>query len=210
MRTTMFSMTVIALLASQTVAADDANALRAKLAKIDNLHAKFEQKVTDVNKKLIQSGSGIFALSYPNKFYWHLTEPDESLIVADGLSVWIYNPFAEEVTVMDVSQAVDASPIALLVHRDETTWSQYNVTQTPHKAACFDISPKEARGNVVAVAVCFNGKQLSAFDLTDEQGNLSQFMLTEQRPVSPSEQKLFKFAIPENVDIDDQRLKQIQ
>ncbi|MGZ9898197.1 outer membrane lipoprotein chaperone LolA [Shewanella gaetbuli] len=204
------SFVATSLLTSGVVMADDASALRSKLSNIDNLHAKFEQQVTDVNKKPIQSGSGIFALSHPNKFFWNLTEPDESLIVADGVNLWIYNPFAEEVTVMDIDQAVEASPIALLVHRDEKTWSQYHVNQaSSDKNECFDIKPKQASGNVVEVTVCFAGEQLASFDLLDEQGNLSQFSLSEQRNLAEEEQTLFDFAIPENVDIDDQRLKQV-
>jgi outer membrane lipoprotein carrier protein len=190
--------------------ADDATQLREKLSNIDSLHATFSQQVTDINNKPIQSGSGVFALAYPNQFYWHLTEPDDSLIVADGVNLWIYNPFAEEVTVMDVAQAVDASPMALLVHRDEATWAKYSVTKRAvnAKASCFDIQPKKLNSNVVAVSVCFEASQLVKFNLTDEQGNLSQFALTEQRTVKPDEASIFEFAVPDNVDIDDQRLKQ--
>jgi outer membrane lipoprotein carrier protein len=190
--------------------ADDATQLREKLSNIDSLHATFSQQVTDINNKPIQSGSGVFALAYPNQFYWHLTEPDDSLIVADGVNLWIYNPFAEEVTVMDVAQAVDASPMALLVHRDEATWAKYSVTKRAvnAKASCFDIQPKKLNSNVVAVSVCFEASQLVKFNLTDEQGNLSQFALTQQRTVKPDEASIFEFAVPDNVDIDDQRLKQ--
>ncbi|MBB1391615.1 MULTISPECIES: outer membrane lipoprotein chaperone LolA [Shewanella] len=190
--------------------ADNATELRAKLSNIDSLHATFSQQVTDINNKPIQTGSGVFALAYPNQFYWHLTQPDESLIVADGANLWIYNPFAEEVTVMDVAQAVDASPMALLVHRDEATWAKYSVTKRVINAtsSCFDIQPKKLNSNVIAVSVCFDAKQLVKFNLTDEQGNLSQFSLTEQRSVKVDETNIFNFAVPDNVDIDDQRLKQ--
>ncbi|GGP40461.1 MULTISPECIES: outer membrane lipoprotein chaperone LolA [Shewanella] len=208
-------ITVLGLLLSTSMLsavsyADDATELRTKLAKIDNLHATFTQQVTDINKKPIQSGNGVFALAYPNQFYWHLTEPDESLIVADGTNLWVFNPFAEEVTVMDVSQAVDASPMALLVHRDDETWNKYSVMKRQNKAQsnCFDIQPKQLNSSVVAVSVCFNDSKLTQFNLTDEQGNLSQFQLSAQRAVLPAEGDLFKFAIPDNVDIDDQRLKQ--
>ncbi|AZG73545.1 outer membrane lipoprotein chaperone LolA [Shewanella livingstonensis] len=190
--------------------ADDATELRAKLSNIDSLHATFTQQVTDINNKPIQTGSGVFALAYPNQFYWHLTQPDESLIVADGVNLWIYNPFAEEVTVMDVAQAVDASPMALLVHRDQATWDKYSVSKrvVNPKSSCFDIQPKKLNSNVVAVSVCFESSQLVKFNLTDEQGNLSQFSLTEQRTVKANEANIFKFAVPDDVDIDDQRLKQ--
>jgi outer membrane lipoprotein carrier protein len=56
--------------------------------------------------------------------------------------------------------------------------------------------------------VCFDASQLVKFNLTDEQGNLSQFALTQQRKVKDNETNIFKFAVPDNVDIDDQRLKQ--
>tara|TARA_R110000851_G_scaffold90253_4_gene197002 strand:+ start:19832 stop:20482 length:651 start_codon:yes stop_codon:yes gene_type:complete len=209
-RFTVLSLLLTTSLSCFAAMADDATQLREKLSNIDSLHATFSQQVTDINNKPIQSGSGVFALAYPNQFYWHLTEPDDSLIVADGVNLWIYNPFAEEVTVMDVAQAVDASPMALLVHRDEATWAKYSVTKRAvnAKASCFDIQPKKLNSNVVAVSVCFEASQLVKFNLTDEQGNLSQFALTQQRTVKPDEANIFEFAVPDNVDIDDQRLKQ--
>ncbi|WP_435805096.1 outer membrane lipoprotein chaperone LolA [Shewanella psychromarinicola] len=209
-RFTVLSLFLTTSLSCFAAMADDATQLREKLSNIDSLHATFSQQVTDINNKPIQSGSGVFALAYPNQFYWHLTEPDDSLIVADGVNLWIYNPFAEEVTVMDVAQAVDASPMALLVHRDEATWAKYSVTKRAvnAKASCFDIQPKKLNSNVVAVSVCFEASQLVKFNLTDEQGNLSQFALTQQRTVKPDEASIFEFAVPDNVDIDDQRLKQ--
>ena len=166
-----------------SVFADDAGLLKAHLTGIESLHSEFSQKVTDVNNKNIQNGTGVFALAYPNQFYWHLTSPDESLIVADGKDVWIYNPFAEEVSVLDMAKAIEASPMALLVHRDDATWSQYNVTKS---ADCYNIT-------------------LSDFILEDEQGNVSQFTLSKQRILTSTESTLFQFAVPDGVDVDDQR-----
>lgn len=207
-RLALSSFALASVVASpMTFANDDAATLRAKLGKIESLHATFTQEVTDINKRVIQSGNGIFAIAYPQQFYWHLTEPDESLIVADGTSLFIYNPFAEEVTVMDIAQAVEASPMALLVHRDDKTWSQYNVSQS--KDNCFSVVPKSTDASLTSVTVCFNQQTLSRFSLLDDQGNLSQFTLTEQRSVKEGEKSLFHFAIPDNVDIDDQRLKQV-
>jgi len=209
-RFTVLSLLLTTSLSCFAAQVDDATELRAKLSDIESLHATFSQQVTDINDKPIQTGSGVFALAYPDQFYWHLTQPDESLIVADGANLWIYNPFAEEVTVMDVAQAVDASPMALLVHRDENTWAKYSVSKRAvnTKLNCFDIHPKKLNNNVVAVSVCFDANQLVKFNLMDEQGNQSQFSLTEQRLVKADETQLFKFAVPDNVDIDDRRLTQ--
>ncbi|MCK8046983.1 outer membrane lipoprotein chaperone LolA [Shewanella sp. 1CM18E] len=197
----MLSLPMFCQTSAFASASDD---LKLKLAEISSLKANFNQKVTDINDKVIQTGEGVFALSQPNQFYWHLTAPDESLIVADGTDVWVYNPFAEEVSVMDINQAINASPIALLVHSDDSTWSQYNVTQSNN---CFDISPKDTDSGVSEVQVCFNGTELTQMVLTDQQGNISDFTLTDQHVIAEQDKDLFKFIVPDDVDIDDQRLK---
>ncbi len=199
-----FAMASIPLFAPFSAHADASEQLKIKLAEIDNLKANFSQTVTDINKKVIQTGEGVFALAQPNQFYWHLTAPDESLIVADGTDVWIYNPFNEEVSVMDVNQAISASPIALLVHDDVQTWSQYKVTNSDQ---CFAISPIDKDAGVSEVEVCFNETTLIQMILKDQQGNTSNFSLSEQSKIAENERDLFKFVVPENVDIDDQRLK---
>lgn len=188
---------------SATVFADDAQRLRDTLVSTASLKADFKQTVTDVNQKVIQTGSGIFALAHPNQFYWHLTAPDESQIVADGKDLWIYNPFAEEVVIMDFAQAINASPIALLVHRDDATWSQYSVTKNQD---CYGIKPKAIDAGIVTVNVCFKASQLAKFNVLDDKGNLSQFDLSNQKAISTDDKSLFKFVLPDNVDVDDQRL----
>ncbi|ASK69260.1 outer membrane lipoprotein carrier protein LolA [Shewanella bicestrii] len=192
------------LLYSNAVLADDAKQLRETLNGTESLKADFKQTVTDINKKIIQTGAGVFALAHPNQFYWHLTAPDESQIVADGKDLWIYNPFAEEVVIMDFAEAINASPIALLVHRDDATWSQYSVTK---KQDCYEIKPKSTDAGITSVNVCFNKGTLNKFNVLDDKGNLSQFDLSNQHSISTADKALFKFVLPENVDVDDQRLK---
>ncbi|MGI2098735.1 outer membrane lipoprotein chaperone LolA [Shewanella glacialipiscicola] len=192
------------LLYSAAVFADDAQQLRDKLISTASLKADFKQTVTDVNQKVIQTGSGIFALAYPNQFYWHLTQPDESKIVADGKDLWIYNPFAEEVVIMDFAQAINTSPIALLVHRDDATWSQYFVTK---KQDCYEIKPKAVDSGILSVNVCFNNTQLTHFNVADDKGNLSQFDLSHQQAITNKDKALFTFILPDNIDVDDQRRK---
>ncbi|MCL1126879.1 outer membrane lipoprotein chaperone LolA [Shewanella surugensis] len=201
------SLVSLLMFSSMSVQADDAAVLKSKLSQIDNLKANFSQTVTDLNQKVIQTGKGVLALAFPNRFYWHLTEPDESLIVADGSDVWIYNPFAEEVTVMDVNQAINASPIALLVHRDEKTWSQYQVKQ---QGECYNIKPLNVDAAMSSVEVCFNGQSLTEIVLDDQQGNVSQFRLSNQTTLTKAESSLFTFILPDGVDVDDQRLHAAQ
>ncbi|WP_133406811.1 outer membrane lipoprotein chaperone LolA [Parashewanella tropica] len=182
--------------------ASDADDLRLKLSSLESLHAQFAQKVTDINGKVIQNGSGVFALSNPSKLYWNLVDPDESLIVANKDTVWVYNPFAEEVTIFDLDQATASSPMTLLIHRDKATWDKYSVVK---KDQCYGITPKANQDNVTKVNACFKGNDISSFAIHDSQGNISLFTLSEQRALSPEESSLFDFVPPKDVDVDDQR-----
>ncbi len=187
--------------------ADTAARLKAELSNLSSLYSTFKQTVVDVNNKTIQRGEGVFALATPDKLYWHLTQPDESLIVANGDDVWIYNPFAEEVTVMNLHQAIASSPMTLLIYRDDKTWSNYKVQKSGN---CFIITPKSADVNVTGVESCFENDQLSKFVIHDAQGNTSTFELSNQRILKSTETKLFDFVPPEHVDIDDQRTDTVQ
>ena len=196
------SVMFLALAMSLPAVADDAGQLKAKLDAIAGLKADFEQQVTDINGKLIQQGSGELALAQPNRFYWHLQQPDESVIVADGKDVWIYNPFAEEVSVLALENAIAASPMTLLVRRDEASWARYNITLDKE---CFQIAPKTEEAGVQQVSVCFKDNTLTRLALKDTQGNFSQFNLSGQQPLTDSDKRLFQFELPEGGSIDDQR-----
>lgn len=196
---------VSSLISASVFAADNAAAeLRTNLNNIPTLKANFTQVVTDVNNREIQTAKGQLALTTPNKLYWHLTSPDESLIVADGKDVWLYNPFAEEVTAMDMKNVISASPIALLVHRDENTWQDYQVTKS---GDCYNIKPKAIDSQVIGVKVCFAHNTLTSLNIEDSQGNLSQFTLNDQQALTLDDKRLFTFKVPKGVDIDDQRTK---
>ncbi|QSX35277.1 outer membrane lipoprotein chaperone LolA [Shewanella avicenniae] len=197
---TKFSVLALALVAA-SAAATPATELQAKLDVNPAFSATFQQTVTDANNKVIQSGTGTLALAQPNRFYWHLAEPDESLIVADGQDVWIYNPFAEEATVLTLDQAIATSPMTLLVHRDAASWQQFDITE---KSGCFTIAPKATDSGVQQVSVCFNGQQLTEISLNDNQSNISRFRLTEQHAIA-ADDGLFNFVAPEGISIDDQR-----
>lgn len=195
-------LTALLPLAAQ---ADDAAMLAARLDAMQGIKANFSQKVTDQNGKLIQQGTGVIAMHQPDAFYWHLTAPDESLIVAKDNTVWVYNPFAEEVSILDMEDILKASPMALLVHRDEKSWSEYQIDK---KDDCFDISPRPGIESAVnTVSVCFANQTLSDIRLTDGQGGTSHFALSAQAQISEADAKLFSFDMPEGVSIDDQRTR---
>jgi outer membrane lipoprotein carrier protein len=88
----------ILLVASSQVWADAASDLK-QLSSVNVFSATFAQTVYDSKGKELQRAGGLL-VQRPNRFNWHTTSPDESLIVADGKDVWVYDPFVEQVTAL--------------------------------------------------------------------------------------------------------------
>ncbi|GLS84653.1 outer membrane lipoprotein chaperone LolA [Paraferrimonas haliotis] len=196
-----------ALAASEALEKSDAvSNLQQTMAKHSQFTSQFVQTVTDINGQVLQQGKGELSLSIPDRFNWHAVEPDESLIVADGENIWVYNPFIEQVTLMSLQQAIQASPMALLVQESSDAWDNYEVEQLQ---ACYQITPKEALlsgpnpSMLRQASVCFENDYLSSLRLADSQGNTTLFKLTNHQDNPAAE--LFRFTPPQGVEIDDQR-----
>jgi outer membrane lipoprotein carrier protein len=56
--------------------------LKSRLDKVSSFHASFTQKVTDGSGNAVQDGQGDLWVKRPNLFNWHMTQPDESVLVS--------------------------------------------------------------------------------------------------------------------------------
>ena len=99
--------------------ADAASDLKSRLDKVSSFHASFTQKVTDGSGNAVQDGQGDLWVKRPNLFNWHMTQPDESVLVSDGKTLWFYNPFVEQATatwLKDATSQKFGSNRALMAH----------------------------------------------------------------------------------------------
>jgi len=104
----------LALFATAAVAGarDDLNAFTKGLKGLDG---HFSQQVFDPSGKLKETSSGRVALSAPRLFRWEYAKPYEQLIVADGKTVWVYDPDLQQVTKRPQGTEEANSPLAALI-----------------------------------------------------------------------------------------------
>jgi len=176
--------------------------LRNKLAAIPLFSAKFDQQVFDLKNQLIQQASGSVKVSQPNQFSWLTNEPDESLIVSDGKSVWVYNPFVEQVSILSLDQTVKQSPLWLIANQTDEAWDQFKVTSN---GATYSITPDDPQSLTRQIDMSFQRGELVSLKLVDSQGQSSLFTLTDFNRQPDLATDTFTFVPPEGVDIDDQR-----
>lgn len=179
--------------------------LRQKLALIPQFSAIFNQQVFDAKGSLIQEASGSVAVSQPNQFRWLTNEPDESLIVSDGQSVWVYNPFVEQVSILSLDKTVKQSPLWLIANQTDAAWSQFTVT---NNGETYSIKPNDKQSLTRQIDMSFSDNTLVKLQLMDSQGQSSVFELTSFNAAPSLASDSFTFVPPEGIDIDDQRSDQ--
>lgn len=185
--------------------AEDVNAkqqLQIKLAALKTYEANFTQTVVDFEGTILQQASGKIVLQQPNKLYWELFEPNESVLLADGDNIWNIDPFLEQVSVSGADAALENNPLILLTNPNSSKWQEFNVRQMDNQ---FVITPVEANGGIELLRLVFNDDKLIELESQDgqQQKSVLSFSQIKQNHSLPAD--TFKFVMPDGYELDDLR-----
>ena len=198
-------LTALSLFAMASMAWANADIeLQNRLNKVSVLSADFAQTVMSANGSNVQQGNGKLRIKRPNLFRMDTKSPQETQIIADGKTLWFYDPFVEQVTANWVKDAVNNTPFVLLTSNDKSHWAQYTVEQKDDR---FVLKPKAKNSNIKQfdIRIDPNGV-LKGFSTIEKDGQSNQYILrnTTNQNLDGS---LFKFTVPKGIELDDQRKK---
>lgn len=172
--------------------------------------ADFEQEINDFSGQKVGEGTGAFSLLKPNYMHWETKTPDESVIIADGESVWLYDPFIEQASVYNLTASIANTPILLLTTHDKQLWDKFTVTKV--NELMYNIVSDDINSQIKTLNLVFihkknaqPQKQLSSFSMEDASGQVSTINLSNVDYANKPEDELFKFTLPEGAYLDDQR-----
>ena len=181
--------------------ADAVDTLREFVRDVKTGRAAFTQTVTSPDGKRTRTSSGHFEFARPDRFRFVYTRPYEQVIVGDGQKVWLYDTELNQASVRPMSQALSATPAALLAgvgiehdfelkalpQRDGLDWVQ--------------AKPRRAEGGFEMLRVAFAGRQLAAIEIVDSFGQTSllRFSAVEQGVALPPE--TFRFTLPPGAEL---------
>jgi outer membrane lipoprotein carrier protein len=120
---------------------EDKALLRALLGEFTTLSASFMQTITNMQGQELQQSVGELLLKKPQKLRWTVTSPEESLLIADGNTVYNVDPFVEQVTLLDQSSLTKSNPLMLLITDEEVQWAQVAVTKTKNSYTLLSLAP---------------------------------------------------------------------
>lgn len=176
--------------------------LKVKLAMLATYQANFTQTVVDIENTLLQQAQGRIVLQQPNKLYWELFEPNESVLLADGDNIWNVDPFLEQVVAYTPDVALENNPLILLTNPQSRQWQEFEVSQSESQ---FIITPRELNGGIESLRLVFNGDILVELESQDGQQQKSLLVFSEIKQNNTLPADTFIFVMPDGYELDDQR-----
>ncbi|WP_286267538.1 outer membrane lipoprotein chaperone LolA [Thalassotalea atypica] len=175
------------------------------LSKITSFTADFEQSIYDEESNALQVSIGNIIVKKPNLVNWHTKSPDENQILSDGKSLWLFDPFIEQVTAYALDASLTNTPILLLSSNDQSLWQQYDIKQTAIME--FVIKSIDDNSQVKELTIVFDetGTAIKKFIILDATGQRSEIALSAFTLNPALSNQIFNFVVPEGVQLDDQR-----
>ena len=184
--------------------ADAIDALKAFVQQAKTGRATFTQTVTSPDGGKTKTSSGSFEFARPDRFRFAYSKPFEQLIVSDGHKVWLYDSDLNQVTRRNYSQALGATPAALLAGGD--LGRDFTLAAEPARDGLdwVKATPKAKDGAFESMRIGFRGKQLAAVEITDNFAQRSLLTFTQFTANVDLPPEHFKFVVPKGVDVLDQ------
>lgn len=192
-------LSVTASSSEQTLAKQE---LRQRLAGLKTYQASFQQQVFDTQGSVIQSANGVITLRQPNQMSWQVLGDDESLIMADGDTIWQQDNFSEYVVAIPQQDTVSNNPLILLAQPEGEHWQQFNVSANNN---VFTVSAIAEDAIVTELQLVFETDILASFSFTDSQSQRSAITFTDVNQGLDIAPETFIYKVPDGFDLDDQR-----
>jgi len=200
-----------ALSAATPALADNVADLEALLRASPTGQLSFKQTVTapikpgQTRAKQTQS-TGQFLFARPGKFRFDYETPFPQSIIADGQSLWLWDPDLNQVTVRNQAQALGNTPAALIAGSGDLNAlnAAYVVRSMPSEAGLkwVEATPKQVDGTLRVVRVGFDAQQLRAMVMVDNFGQTSDMRFDALQSLEKGAlTAAFRFVPPSGADI---------
>lgn len=180
-------------------AAEDIQQLRDLLQPITSLSARFQQQITDADGYELQNSEGLFEVSQPNNLRWVVELPMPQQIIADGETLWIYDPDLEQVIIQPFNEDIAATPAILFSGDLDQLDQAYFVTQLAE--GHFELKPERGGSLFDSMIIRFDQAKPASITLTDTLGQTTHISFSQLELNPPLSGDQFVFQIPDGVDV---------
>ncbi|SHE67760.1 outer membrane lipoprotein chaperone LolA [Thermomonas hydrothermalis] len=196
------ALLLLALGVTGTAWAGAREALQAFTAGLKGLDGQFRQQVFDARGRPKESTQGRVALAAPNRLRWEAQAPYAQLVLADGRTVWVYEPDLNQVSKRPQGVEESGSPLALLLEPARLE-RDYQVRELPSQDGLdwLEIAPLKADAAFKSARLGFAGDQLRQLEYTDALGQRTVIHFSGWRRNPAFAADTFRFTPPKGVDV---------
>jgi outer membrane lipoprotein carrier protein len=184
--------------------ADAVDALRDFGRDVKSGKANFTQTVTSPDGKRKKVSSGSFEFERPNRFRFVYAKPFEQTIVADGQKVWIYDADLNQASSRKLSDALGATPAALLAGTNLERDFTLKAAASEGGLDWVQAVPKQAESTIQSLKLGFKGKELAGMEIVDGFGQRSRLDFSAVQANVPVAAERFQFKLPAGADLIEQ------
>ena len=138
---------------------------------LKGLDGQFTQQVFDARGKQKETSTGRVAVSAPRLFRWEYVKPYPQLIVADGKTVWVYDPDLQQVSKRPQGTEEASSPLAILL--DPAKLDRDFIVKDAGTTAGIEwlqLTPKQAEAPFKSAKLGFTKTGLTQMEYVDALG----------------------------------------
>ncbi len=179
---------------------------------ISDLTSTFQQNsfFLGMNQRVLSRGTVYF--KKPGMMDWTYDEPEKQRFVADGKTLWFYQPDLNQVTVGDFSQSFSSNlPVSFLLGIGQLK-SDFTVVESCGSEAgvVIKLQPKVADQSLDEFYLLVDKVKHSPLGakIVDVGGNETAIIFDKTELNSSLKETRFHFEIPKGVDVIDRRVKE--
>jgi outer membrane lipoprotein carrier protein len=182
--------------------ADGLSSLHAFMTGTRSGQADFTQQVTPRDGRPPAPVTGHLAFQRPGLFRWEAAKPYHQLIVADGHSVYLWDPDLNQVTVKNQSKALGASPAALLAGDDARLDQDFELHAggSSEGLEWVEAVPRSTDVGFDSIRLGFSLHELARMELRDSFGQVTHIRFGHFERLVARDHGLFEFHTPAGAD----------
>ena len=200
---------LILILCAAPVRALDVNEVVRKVQeRYDTTHdftAKVAQETVIASLSKTESSHGNIAFKKPGKLRLEITEGDPQTVVADGATLWLYQPSENQVLKAPFKAAFrSTTPISFLTGVGKIADDFEPKLDGEGEGVMFLLlTPRKGGGDVgkLRLTVARSNFEIQGAEIHDPLGNINRLRFSEIHPNSGIADSRFTFEVPDGVDV---------
>lgn len=196
------ALTALVLATSGVASAGARQDLAAFATGLRGLDGQFNQDVYDPQGRRKESSSGRVALSTPHLFRWEYRQPYAQLVLADGKTVWVFDPDLKQASRRPQGAEEASSPLAVLL--DPSRLDRDFIVKDAGDAdglSWLSIQPRSAEAGFRSARLGFLRNQLLRMEYEDALGQRTEIRFSDWKRNPAFAADTFVFTPPADVDV---------